>query len=122
MLELLSFVKDTVTPDYEKFIIIGQKYGEDAKTFGDLTDQTREMVRSINDAMEQVNIAVSSIAESANVTAGSAAEVTDTVENVNDMVEDISEMAESQQNVSSNLNDIVRSFKLEAAAEPEQES
>ena len=110
---LLAFVKETVTPDYEKFIEIGQQYGSDAKAFGDLTEQTGEMVRSISVAMDQVNAAVSSIAESANVTAGSAAEVTDTVENVNEMVEDISQMAESQQDVSSNLNEIVNAFKLD---------
>lgn len=111
--ELLTFVKETVTPDYENFINIGRQYGEDAKSFGALTDQTSEMVGYIKESMEQVNAAVSSIAESATETAESSSEVTETVEEVSDMVENISEMAEKQQSISTDLNEIVKSFKLE---------
>ena len=111
--ELLTFVKETVTPDYENFINIGRQYGEDAKSFGSLTEQTSEMVGYIRESMEQVNAAVSSIAESATETAESSSEVTETVEEVSDMVGNISDLAEKQQSVSSNLNDIVRSFKLD---------
>ena len=111
--ELLTFVKETVTPDYENFINIGRQYGEDAKSFGSLTDQTSEMVGYIRESMEQVNAAVSSIAESATETAESSSEVTETVEEVSDMVGNISDLAEKQQSVSQNLNDIVRSFKLD---------
>lgn len=111
--ELLTFVKETVTPDYENFINIGRQYGEDAKSFGSLTDQTSEMVGYIRESMEQVNAAVSSIAESATETAESSSEVTETVEEVSDMVGNISDLAEKQQSVSQNLNNIVRSFKLD---------
>ena len=111
--ELLTFVKETVTPDYENFINIGRQYGEDAKSFGALTDQTSEMVGYIRESMEQVNAAVSSIAESATETAESSSEVTGTVEEVSDMVGNISDLAEKQQGISANLNNIVRSFKLE---------
>ncbi|MBO6214114.1 MAG: methyl-accepting chemotaxis protein [Lachnospiraceae bacterium] len=111
--ELLSFVKETVTPDYENFINIGRQYGEDAQSFGMLTDQTSEMVGYIKESMEQVNAAVSSIAESATETAESSSQVTETVGEVSEMVDNISEMAEQQQGISANLNDIVKQFKLE---------
>lgn len=114
--ELLVFVKETVAPDYENFVEIGRQYGEDAQSFGSLTDQTSEMVGYIKDSMEQVNAAVSSIAESATETAESSAQVTETVEEVSGMVDNISKMAEDQQGVSSNLNEIVKSFKLELEA------
>ena len=109
---LLKFVKDTVTPDYEGFIEMGHRYGEDAQSFGDLTSRISEMVDNIRESMDQVNDAVASIADSANETAESSAEVTDTVEEVNRMVEDISSMAQSQHDVSSDLKTIVDSFKL----------
>ena len=111
--ELLAFVKETVTPDYENFINIGRQYGEDAQSFGALTDQTSDMVGYIKESMEQVNAAVSSIAESATETAESSSQVTETVGEVSGMVDNISEMAEKQQGISANLNEIVRSFKLE---------
>lgn len=110
--ELLNFVKQTVTPDYEGFIEIGRQYGKDAEAFGELTSKISEMVENIRESMDQVNDAVASIAESANETAESSAAVTDTVEEVNVMVEDISSMAQSQHDVSTDLNQIVNSFKL----------
>ncbi|MCR4674205.1 MAG: methyl-accepting chemotaxis protein, partial [Lachnospiraceae bacterium] len=42
---LLGFVRETVGPDYEKFISIGQEYGSDAQKFGELADNIAEMVR-----------------------------------------------------------------------------
>ena len=110
--DLLKFVKETVTPDYENFIETGKQYGADAQSFGALTGQISDMVENISEAMDQVNDAVASIADSANATAESSAEVTDTVEDVNTMVSDISSMARTQQDISSSLNDIVNEFKL----------
>jgi methyl-accepting chemotaxis protein len=110
--ELLSFVKDTVAPDYEHFISVGQQYGADAQSFGELTTQTADMVGYIREYMDQVNSAVASIAESATETAEESASVTDTIAEVSDMVQDINMMAENQQGVSSNLNDIVNEFRL----------
>ncbi|MCR4998759.1 MAG: methyl-accepting chemotaxis protein [Lachnospiraceae bacterium] len=110
--ELLAFVKDTVAPDYENFINVGQQYGRDAASFGELTEQTADMVGYIRESMDQVNSAVASIAESATETAEESSAVTETVGEVSDMIQDISMMAENQQGVSSNLNDIVNNFKL----------
>nr|MCR5545549.1 methyl-accepting chemotaxis protein [Lachnospiraceae bacterium] len=76
---LLGFVRETVGPDYEKFVAIGREYGSDAQKFGELADNIAEMVRYISESMEQVNAAVAEIAESATNTATSSAEVTDTV-------------------------------------------
>ncbi len=109
---LLTFVRETVGPDYEKFISVGQSYGEDAQKFGDLADAIAEMVNYISDSMQQVNAAVASIAESATETATSSAEVTDTMTEVADMVENVSTMANDQQEVSEGLDGIVKKFKL----------
>ncbi len=109
---LLSFVENTVTPDYAKFIEVGKSYGEDAKKFGNLSDRISEMVSYISDSMEQVNAAVASIAESATETATNSSEVTDTMDEVAGIVETVSDMAGEQLEVSENLDSIVRQFKL----------
>ncbi|MBQ7677793.1 MAG: methyl-accepting chemotaxis protein [Lachnospiraceae bacterium] len=111
-MELLAFVKDTAAPDYENFVGVAQEYGEDAKSFGALSDQISEMVGYISDSMEQVNAAVASIAESATETATSSSEVTETIGEVAEMVEDVNGMANDQQSVAENLDEIVNMFKL----------
>ncbi|MBR4557473.1 MAG: methyl-accepting chemotaxis protein [Clostridiales bacterium] len=110
--ELLSFVQDTVTPDYDNFIRVGQQYGHDAESFGELTGKISSMVEYIRDSMEQVSVAVGSIAESATETATSSSEVTDIVNEVSGMVSDVSNIAQDQKGVSNTLSDIVSQFRL----------
>ena len=110
--QLLAFVQETVTPDYDNFVVIGQQYGEDAESFGKMSEQVAEMVDYIKESMEQVNAAVASIAESATETASSSSEVTDTVNEVSDMVDDVSGMAQEQKSVSDDLSSIVSQFTL----------
>lgn len=111
-MELLAFVKDTAAPDYENFVEVAKEYGEDAQSFGALSDQISEMVGYISDSMEQVNAAVASIAESATETATSSSEVTETIGEVAEMVEDVNGMATDQLSVAENLDEIVNMFKL----------
>ena len=110
--ELLSFVQDTVTPDYDHFIEVGEQYGRDAESFGNLTDKIAEMVQYIRESMEQVNAAVGSIAESATETATSSSEVTNIVNDVSGMVSNVYDMTQEQKEVSDSLSDIVSRFKM----------
>lgn len=110
--ELLTFLQETVTPDYDKFVGVGKQYGDDAQMFGNLFEKITEMVESINRTMDEVNYAVQSIAESAQDTATSSSEVTETVNNVSDTVSEVSTMAKNQNDVAENLSDIVGRFKL----------
>ena len=110
--ELLEFVQNTVTPDYDNFIQVGRQYGQDAESFGQLTKKISEMVEYIRESMEQVNLAVGSIAQSATETATSSSQVTEIVNDVSHMVSDVSSIAQDQKGVSDSLSDIVSQFRL----------
>ena len=110
--ELLNFMRETVAPDYKKFITIGQEYGSDAQKFGELSDNISEMVAYISESMEQVNAAVAEIAESATETATSSAEVTDTISEAEQMMNRMNGMASDSKDVSNKLDSIVKQFKL----------
>lgn len=111
-MDLLEFMRQTVAPDYEKFISIGREYGADAQKFGSLSDQISEMVQYISSSMEQVNLAVGEIADSASRTASSSAEVTGTIDEATGLMERMSGMAVEQQEVSEGLDEIVKKFRL----------
>lgn len=111
-LELVDFMENNVTPDYQKFISIGQQYGEDANTFGGLANQISDMVDYISESMEQVSAAVASIAESATETATSSSEVTDTISESSEMMSDVAGMANDSQKVAQDLDVIVKQFSL----------
>ncbi len=111
-MDLLNFMRETVAPDYQKFITIGQEYGNDASTFGQLADNIAEMVGYISAMMEQVNQAVNEIAQSATNTATSSSEVMDTIGSASQMMETMNEMADNSQVVALQLDGIVRKFKF----------
>ena len=117
--ELLNFVQETVTPDYDHFIEVGEQYGKDAESFGALTERIAEMVSYIRESMEQVNAAVGSIAESATETATSSSEVTNIVNDVSGMVSNVYDMTQEQKEVSDSLSDIVSRFRMNEETEEE---
>ena len=110
--KLLTFVTETVTPDYDNFVEVGHQYGEDAELFGRLASQIDEMTDMISNSMSEVNEAVASIAESTQDTSSKSAEINDSVSNVSGAVESVAEMAQQQQKTANNLIDIVNQFKL----------
>ena len=111
--KLLSFVNETVTPDYRKFSEIGRKYEEDANLFGDLSKEISEMIQGIKSTMEEVNVAVANIAESAEDTAARSAEVTDSVQSASSAIDSIADQATNQQYTANSLTEIVNNFRLE---------
>jgi methyl-accepting chemotaxis protein len=111
--KLLSFVTETVTPDYDNFVEVGEQYGSDAELFGKLASQIEEMTGMISNSMAEVNDAVSSIAESTQDTSSKSAEINDSVESVSGAVEQVADMAQQQQKTANNLIEIVNKFKLQ---------
>lgn len=109
---LLDFVSNQVTPDYETFVDVGRQYGEDAESFATLTADITEMIGFVRESMDQVNAAIASIAESTQDTAANSSEITETVSEVNGMVGDVSAMVKDQTEVAKDLHGIVTQYKL----------
>ena len=110
--ELLAFLKDTVTPDYDSFVAVGKQYGDDAEIFRNQADRVAEMVENIRSAMNEVNSAIQNIAESTQETASHSSEINDSVNNVSDVVENVNDMSSRQQSIAKDLDGIVGQFKL----------
>ena len=110
--ELLTFLKDTVTPDYDKFVNVAQQYGQDAESFGQTSNSIAEMVGTIHGAMGEVSSAIQNITESTQDTATRSSEITDTVNIVSDVVGNVSDMSSKQSVIAKNLAGVVAKFKL----------
>ncbi|WP_026652253.1 methyl-accepting chemotaxis protein [Butyrivibrio proteoclasticus] len=110
--ELLDFIKDTVTPDYDKFVGLAQQYGDDAGAFGDSSEKIATMVENIRASMEEVSKAIQNIAESTQDTADLSSRVNDSVMAAADVVDNVNEMSGKQKDVAGTLGEIVSQFKL----------
>ena len=110
--ELLSFIKETVTPDYDKFVNMAKQYGDDAGSFGDSSEKIAGMVENIRAAMEEVSKAIQNIAESTQDTADLSSRVNDSVMAAADVVSNVNDMSNKQEEIAGTLEEIVGKFKL----------
>ncbi|MBR4668905.1 MAG: methyl-accepting chemotaxis protein [Butyrivibrio sp.] len=110
--ELLGFIKETVTPDYDKFVSLAKQYGDDAGSFGDSSENIAQMVENIRASMEEVSKAIQNIAESTQDTADLSSQVNDSVMVAADVVSNVNEMTTKQEAVAGTLEEIVGRFKL----------
>ncbi len=109
---ILNFIQNTVTPDYNKFIDIAKQYGEDAQVIDANSVKIADMVSGISHIMSEVNDAIQSITESAQNTADNSVKIKNAAEDVALVVDEVSQMSEEQQNIANNLNAVVGKFKL----------
>jgi len=109
---LLTFIQDTVTPDYNKFIGVAKQYGEDASAIETSSTKLSEMADDIEKIMGEIATAVQSIAVNTESTAKSSSSVSDTVTEVSDVVVQVADMSRQQGSMASELNEVVGKFKL----------
>ncbi|MBP3813746.1 MAG: methyl-accepting chemotaxis protein, partial [Butyrivibrio sp.] len=110
--ELLEFIKETVTPDYDNFVNVAKQYGDDADSFGGSSENIAQMVENIRSAMEEVSKAIQNIAESTQDTADLSSKVNDSVMAAADVVSNVNDMSSKQEEIAGTLEEIVGKFKL----------
>ena len=111
--KMLSFVRDTVTPDYNSFVNVANQYGEDAESIAATSDSLKEMTDNIHSIMEEVTSAIQSIAEASQSTADISSNILESVDQVNDEVVSVNEMSDAQQKIAKELTDVVNNFRLQ---------
>ena len=109
---MLTFVKDTVTPDYDIFVGVAKQYGQDAVAIEDFSKEIAQMTKGIERIITEVGEAIQSIAESSQNTAENGSNIMNSIEVVSEVVEEVAKMAEEQEGISTELTDAVNSFKL----------
>lgn len=109
---LIKFLKETVTPDYDRFVGIAKQYGQDANAIEESSIRITEMLNNIEIIMDEVTQAVQNISESAQNTADSSSNVMETIGEVSEVVEEVSAMSQDQEMIASDLNEVVGKFKL----------
>ncbi len=110
--ELLRFVTDTVTPDYQSFVNAAAQYGNDADSIRESTMNISGLTEHIEKIVNEVAEAVSSIAESSQEVASSSATIVEALDGASGVVGQVNEKAEEQALISSDLTNVVSRFKL----------
>ncbi|WP_167959116.1 methyl-accepting chemotaxis protein [Anaerosporobacter faecicola] len=109
---LLAFVKETVTPDYQKFVTVADQYNTDADYIEEISEQMADMGNGIERIMREVSLAIQTIAESAQFTAENSGKIMESVGEVSQSIDQVSTMSKKQEDIAYNLSQVVGQFKL----------
>lgn len=109
---LLSFIKETVTPDYKMFVEIAKRYGQDANDIEKTVTTIANMTNNIEKVINEVGDAIQNIAEVSQNTASSSGVIITNMDSVAELIGNISEMVGNEKQISSDLDSVVKNFKL----------
>ncbi len=110
--DILDFVKNKVTPDYDSFVAVASQYGQDAEEIAHISQNISDMSNTIKHIMTEVTQAIQSIAQASQSTADISNGILSAVEEVNENAADISGMSEDTNKIANKLNEVVGRFKI----------
>lgn len=110
--EMLLFINENVTPDYQTFVNASKQYGNDADNIEELSNKLAEMSANIKNILQEVGKTVVSIAESSQNTSENSGEIVDNIDKVSDILNNISKLVVNEKNVSDSLSEVIKKFKL----------
>lgn len=110
--DILAFVQNTVTTDYEAFVDVASRYGSDAEFFATAANGTSDKAEVIRRTMNGLAGAAENVAESSQLTAEASNTILGTVQRAGDNAEAIKNKSEEQLLIADSLEQEVAKFKL----------
>ncbi|MCR4694546.1 MAG: methyl-accepting chemotaxis protein [Pseudobutyrivibrio sp.] len=110
--DMLDFVLNTVTPDYDHFVEVAGQYGKDADDFEERSTNIANMADNIRNIMNEVSLAIQNITEATQQTTVISGDILKSINNVSGEAEEISDMSDSQSQIATELADTIGKFKL----------
>lgn len=111
--DMLSFVQNTVAPDYNNFVEVAGQYGQDAENITGISNQVSAMSDAIKHIMGEVTDAIQNIAGSTQQTTELCARIMASIDVVSRNITDISELSHVQDAVVTDLNEVASKFRVE---------
>jgi len=110
--EVLTFIREDVNPQFNKFVEIGNDYYNDAEYFARISDNIASMSSEINATMEQVSNAIDEMAQQAQKTNENSESIKLGVNEAAIGMEQVANTAQAQAEMAQRLSEIVQDFKI----------
>lgn len=110
--EVLTFIKEDINPQFNKFIEIGNDYYSDAEYFAKISDNIASMSSEINATMDQVSNAIDEMAQQAQKTNQNSDSIKSGVNEAAIGMEQVANTAQAQAEMAQRLSEIVQGFKI----------
>lgn len=109
--ELLKFIDEKVTPDYEVLVQTGIQYQQDAGLVAGLVSDFAAATQQMMASIEQVNRAIEAVAASAEQAASGSQEISLSVTETAKAIEEVARVAQEQAGLAQRLNAMVQQFR-----------
>ena len=119
--EILSFIEDKVTPDYNKLEETGNTYSQDAQFVKSLTDEFQTSTVEILEAIKEVNVAIEGVSAAVEEATASAQEISFNSGNTTKALKNISETTEVQAGLARNLEEMISQFTIDEMLESDED-
>lgn len=110
--ELLKFMNDKISPQFQTFIGIGEQYQNDGNFVNNMSEEIASMTEEISATINQVSEAVQTMAEMAQRSSESSNGIQESVNESAQAMEQIAHTAQNQAELAQTLNEMVQKFKV----------
>ncbi|WML37022.1 methyl-accepting chemotaxis protein [Clostridium sp. OS1-26] len=110
--DILKFVDEKVSPDYQMLVNVGVQYEKDALFVNTLADNLAEGTKQIAESIEQTNKAIEYMSTSSEETSSSSQDILNNINGITKAMEEVANTAESQAKLAERLNVKVQRFKI----------
>jgi len=110
--QLLSFIKDNVTPDYKTFVDVANQYGQDANDIKDTATKIANMTQNIEKIIAELGQAIENIADASQNTAANTGTIISNIDMVSELVSNIAQKVAKEKEISNSLESMVKRFVL----------
>lgn len=110
--EILDYIANVVTPNYQLLMDTGIQYEKDAEFINDMSNGINNSLNQIKEVVSQVNTAIEDAASTAEQSAAGSEEIIASVNEVTKAIEDISLSSQSQAELSQKISQVVNKFTI----------
>lgn len=110
--ELLKFMNDKVSPQFQTFIKIGEQYQNDGSFVNNMSEEIASMTEEISATINQVSEAVQNMAEMAQRSSENSNGIQESVNESAQAMEQVAHTAQNQAELAQTLNEMVQKFKV----------
>lgn len=111
--DVLSFIENTVKPDYRLLMDIGEKYEEDAIEVSEVSESILASANTMAKAISLINTSVEGVSANAEESAASSEEILSSISEVTYAIEEIAKSSQSQAELAVRLNTLVQAFNID---------
>lgn len=110
--EVLTFIDNTVTPDYKLFVDTGKQYGHDAVDFSNTSEDIGSSMNVINESISEVRCAIENVSATAQESAANSQDILVSVDESTEAIKELTKAAQAQAEQAEKLNQMIQKFKL----------